>query len=70
MKTSSEEEDERRLHQDECLLGLDKGYEYKTLDALRCSNSGVDNNTCRANFQQRSFLATFTRDVLLARCSL
>ena len=32
--------------------------------------SGVDKNICHANIQQKSFLATFTMDVFLIRCSL
>ena len=40
------------------------------LKEKRKGNGGVDKKICRANFQQRSFLATFAMDVFLIRCSL
>ena len=39
-------------------------------DKLIYQYNGADKNICRANFQQRSFLATFTMDVFLIRGSL
>ena len=40
------------------------------LKEKRKGNGGVDKKICRANFQQRSFLATFAMDAFLIRCSL